>query len=46
MKNISIFITRDPDQDVMEDVEDEINSVLNNHFSNWDYTITVQDVSE
>ena len=46
MKHIGILITEYPDSWKMEDVEDEINSVMSNHFSNWDYTITIQDVTE
>jgi len=46
MKHIGILITESPDRWVMDDVEDEINTVMSSHFSNWDYTITIQDVTE
>ncbi|MFC9620255.1 hypothetical protein ACFTXM_09725 [Streptomyces sp. NPDC056930] len=44
MKEIQVFITTDPDEHQMEDIEDALNSALSGHLSKWDFTVTTFEV--
>ena len=44
MRTVEIFITVDPDAWQMEDILDDLNSAMSRHLSNWDFTITDQEV--